>query len=61
VILDPKVHVMMCSGCRHLNEVTRDTCERCGHDAGTPLFRDSAERLRDLYTRLAAETSHAPA
>ena len=53
--LDSKIHVMMCSRCFELNEVDVAVCTRCGHDAGTPLFRESAERLREIYMRLAAE------
>lgn len=50
--LDPKIHVMMCSRCYHLNEVTAPTCVACGHDAGQPLFRESAERVRETIRRI---------
>jgi hypothetical protein len=57
MILDPKIHLMMCSRCYHLNEVSRGTCEQCHHDGGTPVFRESAERMRELYMRLGAGRS----
>lgn len=49
---DPKLHLMMCSRCRHLNEVTNAVCEECGYDAGIPVFRDRAEESRALFDRL---------
>lgn len=55
--LDPNIHLMLCSRCHHLNEVSRDVCDRCGHDAGTPVFRESADRLRELYMRLGKESA----
>ena len=60
MILDPKIHMMMCSRCCHLNEVAAPICVACGHDAGTPLFRESADRLREIYQRLGATDRRAP-
>lgn len=50
--LDSKIHVMMCSRCYHLNEISLARCARCFHDAGIPLFRESAERSREVHARL---------
>lgn len=52
MILDPEKHVMICSRCTHINEVQAPVCVKCGHDAGTPAFRESAERLKDTMIRL---------
>jgi hypothetical protein len=49
---DPKIYVMICSRCHHINEVTEVVCTRCSHDAGTPAFRVNAENLRRVQMRL---------
>lgn len=50
--INPATDVMICSRCFHINAITNPVCEKCRHDAGTPVSKSNAENLRSTLQRI---------